>query len=976
MNLCLRLGMGWIGRRVFTPPSGTTSVEFQSLTANGTSVTVSTTQLTATFDIDPGLTTANFAVTGASKGTVTNVDNVYTVNIHTITVEDGQSVTLDLIDIPSGVSVTPTSRTVVVYNADEAVDPYEPAWINTRFPSYNLDDDGWSVIEPEADSQLAYVGEGGSDATGVIYTQASPEIGADIRNPTGAISYFASINGALAAGAFRSAKSDWILVQRGYETVEVEALYLPYGNSNRHHITAFGDLSNGWPVVNCHMYGNGQDFFIRDSNRLALTHLHITNTEQNPSDTDFIGWEEFLTKKNKFFFKFKGSQPFTGFLMEGCKVDYFERGIEINGDSDTGNANDLIIRRNIISNIFGGFSIGINTAYSEILREENVFYKCGYYDIYPNVKQQDPYNGSIQTALASTLNSEVTEVALTTTIPTNTPIGTMLLIVDDASAVIAVPIDSFTGSTATIRATDFSSVSASAGNTVYIRVYGANMYHHSAYSQQNNYCVYRNDTSIAPASIHDKFISDPENQINSSNISAYGMLAVGGEVLFSCGGNVSSTTSARFESFDIAELTAIHLGHMSDRGIAYGIEVIDHKNSLVRNNTLVKSESSSAINKNAGLFKGVMDDVALENHLSYDAGNFDVSGVITAYRDYDLRGVLTESTPGVEFVDDSVSIDLFMSTATITEGIIAFKEALLERRLGNWTNIDKDFKSYIRSRITPTMTTPIITRNPSTAYALQGQNAQFTSGVYSSTPVSYQWIKGNNPVIGETGSKLLVENVSIENTGEQYSFEVTNENGTNESGPGTLNVIGDRFVPQISGTDYISLNAAKSIATGEGVRFKFRRISNSGASSINITLELTSGGSRSIGFIPSTNTISIRNSVDFNIPNLGATLYDGNVHLIEYVREGIGERGILLIDGIAYTNSTIRSSGGALAIGRFSGQGSGGTTSHQIFDIEFLDINGDVTLGWAFDSGEPTEAANVGSGTATFSLSSGGWISI
>ena len=117
MNLCLNLALSWVGKRVFVPPTAPTAISFQSLTANGTSGTVSTTQLTATFDVDPGLTTANFVVTGASKGVVSKVGAVYTVNINTITVDDGQSVTLDIIGVPSGFTITPTTRTVVVNKA-------------------------------------------------------------------------------------------------------------------------------------------------------------------------------------------------------------------------------------------------------------------------------------------------------------------------------------------------------------------------------------------------------------------------------------------------------------------------------------------------------------------------------------------------------------------------------------------------------------------------------------------------------------------------------------------------------------------------------------------------------------------------------------------------------------------------------------------------------------------------------------------
>lgn len=122
MNLAFQLILG--GRkRPFVPPVEPTAVAWQSLTANGTSGSVSTNQLIATFDTDPGLNTSNFVVTGASKGVVSKVGAVYTVNINTITVSDGQSVTLDVIGVPSGFTITPTTRTVPVYKSVELEPP-------------------------------------------------------------------------------------------------------------------------------------------------------------------------------------------------------------------------------------------------------------------------------------------------------------------------------------------------------------------------------------------------------------------------------------------------------------------------------------------------------------------------------------------------------------------------------------------------------------------------------------------------------------------------------------------------------------------------------------------------------------------------------------------------------------------------------------------------------------------------------------
>ena len=119
---------------VFSPIT-TTNVAWTGLTANGASGTANTTALTLTFDADPGagFTAANITVTGAAKGTLSGSGTTRTLAISNITVGDGANVTV-AITSPSGLDITPASKTVRVFKAFGTV------------PSTGLPDVTWAAL--------------------------------------------------------------------------------------------------------------------------------------------------------------------------------------------------------------------------------------------------------------------------------------------------------------------------------------------------------------------------------------------------------------------------------------------------------------------------------------------------------------------------------------------------------------------------------------------------------------------------------------------------------------------------------------------------------------------------------------------------------------------------------------------------------------------------------------------------------------
>jgi len=91
-----------------------TPVTFSSVSANGTSATVTTTLLTLTFSRDiTGLSAGDFTVTGATKGVLTGTGTgAYTLAISAIAVANGATVTVDV--SKPGFTFTPASLTAAV----------------------------------------------------------------------------------------------------------------------------------------------------------------------------------------------------------------------------------------------------------------------------------------------------------------------------------------------------------------------------------------------------------------------------------------------------------------------------------------------------------------------------------------------------------------------------------------------------------------------------------------------------------------------------------------------------------------------------------------------------------------------------------------------------------------------------------------------------------------------------------------------
>lgn len=98
-------------------------VSFTGISANGTSGTVTTDEITLTFDKDvTNLAASNITVTGATKGALAGTGTTRTLAISDITVENGENITV-AVSNPSGFKITPASKTVAVYVETAVVEP-------------------------------------------------------------------------------------------------------------------------------------------------------------------------------------------------------------------------------------------------------------------------------------------------------------------------------------------------------------------------------------------------------------------------------------------------------------------------------------------------------------------------------------------------------------------------------------------------------------------------------------------------------------------------------------------------------------------------------------------------------------------------------------------------------------------------------------------------------------------------------------
>jgi len=83
---------------------------------------------------------------------------------------------------------------------------------------------------------------------------------------------------------------------------------------------------------------------------------------------------------------------------------------------------------------------------------------------------------------------------------------------------------------------------------------------------------------------------------------------------------------------------------------------------------------------------------------------------------------------------------------------------------------------------------PVITEQPESVTAREGDSISFDVSVSSSLPVSYQWNLNGTAILGATNASYAIENVQFANAG-TYTVQVENAGGVSISAPAVLTVI-------------------------------------------------------------------------------------------------------------------------------------------------------------------------------------------
>lgn len=100
------------------------------------------------------------------------------------------------------------------------------------------------------------------------------------------------------------------------------------------------------------------------------------------------------------------------------------------------------------------------------------------------------------------------------------------------------------------------------------------------------------------------------------------------------------------------------------------------------------------------------------------------------------------------------------------------------------------------NRLFVELISPQITRHPVSTTVTEGEPATFNVLLANRGPVSYQWLRGGQPLAGETNATLLLPATLFTDSGARFAVLVSNAFGTNTSNEATLTVRRDVTPPQ------------------------------------------------------------------------------------------------------------------------------------------------------------------------------------
>ena len=131
-------------------------------------------------------------------------------------------------------------------------------------------------------------------------------------------------------------------------------------------------------------------------------------------------------------------------------------------------------------------------------------------------------------------------------------------------------------------------------------------------------------------------------------------------------------------------------------------------------------------------------------------------------------------------------------------------DSVMNTDAGNYSvEITNPMGSRVTSRAAVLTTTPIAVvltdlNLPADRMVAEGSSATFTVAA-TGTLLTYQWFKGAEAIVGEAGSQLILNNVSLNDSGTRYSVTVSNRLNSVTSRQATLTVVRDLNPPGLAG---------------------------------------------------------------------------------------------------------------------------------------------------------------------------------
>lgn len=227
-----------------------------------------------------------------------------------------------------------------------------------------VDEEGWTVLKPVADSRIIYVSSSaGDDDTGRVYGPTDNAVGSDPFRPTDQVKPFKSIGGAFTkTGADRP---DWVLLKRGDAWLGGVPLKNGRSKSEPSVVASYGATGDR-PLLKTGK-ASGVKLRSKSGQYIVVAGLRFYAHTRDPQSPDYTGPDG----KSGFDIYVGKDDTAKGLLLEDCSFKFYQSNV-IQGP---GVIEDVVIRRcQILDNYSAvSHSQGMYTKNVSLLLEENVF---------------------------------------------------------------------------------------------------------------------------------------------------------------------------------------------------------------------------------------------------------------------------------------------------------------------------------------------------------------------------------------------------------------------------------------------------------------------------------------------------------------------------------------------------------------------------------------------------------------------------